>query len=310
MIYDSCCTLIQFVDDWLENTKRLEVKDATYRRLKVSAVTFSRSSIASTRLCDLSTLDFQNYVKELINEEYSLSTIKKQMLLISAAVRFAYEERIIDFNPCASVKTPAKTHVKKDTKDIIAFTLEEQAKLNAVLRQHKHIAYYAMELMLETGMRVGETLALSWRDINFQRKSIHVHATVVNPANNEKSYVQEGAKSESSNRTIPISPTALAILEKLRVINGKKEFVFVGSHGNRISYELLRQQCKKVCDAANVKYLGLHVWRHTFATNLYYKGIDIKILSKLLGHANTTITYNIYIHLYGDGFDDMLKAVS
>ena len=59
-----------------------------------------------------------------------------------------------------------------------------------------------------------------------------------------------------------------------------------------------------------VPHYGLHVWRHTFATNLYYKGVDVKILSKLLGHANTTITYNIYIHLYSDGFNDMMNAVS
>ncbi len=103
MIHDSCSTLIQFINDWLENTKRLAVKDATYRRLKVSAITFSKSDIASTRLCDLTTRDFQNYVEALINEKYSLSTIKKQMLLLSAAVRFACEQRIIDFNPCAGV---------------------------------------------------------------------------------------------------------------------------------------------------------------------------------------------------------------
>ncbi|NLE92909.1 MAG: tyrosine-type recombinase/integrase [Chloroflexi bacterium] len=55
---------------------------------------------------------------------------------------------------------------------------------------------------------------------------------------------------------------------------------------------------------------GLHVWRHTFATNQFYKGTDVKILSKILGHSETSVTYNIYIHLNGDGFNDMLKAVS
>ena len=52
---------------------------------------------------------------------------------------------------------------------------------------------------------------------------------------------------------------------------------------------------------------GLHMVG--FATNCYYKGIDIKILSKLLGHSDVKITYNIYINLYGDGFDDMYAAL-
>ena len=41
----------------------------------------------------------------------------------------------------------------------------------------------------------------------------------------------------------------------------------------------------------------------------YHKGIDVKILSKLLGHADVNITYNVYVHLYGDGFDEMYAAI-
>ena len=70
-------------------------------------------------------------------------------------------------------------------------------------------------------------------------------------------------------------------------------------------YEALRWQTKCACRDAGIEYRGEHVFRHTFATNCYYKGMDIKILSKLLGHADVNITYNIYIHLYGDGFEEM-----
>lgn len=49
--------------------------------------------------------------------------------------------------------------------------------------------------------------------------------------------------------------------------------------------------------------------RHTFATNCYYRGCEIKLLSKLLGHANVTITYNIYINLYGDALEEMRSIV-
>ncbi len=56
--------------------------------------------------------------------------------------------------------------------------------------------------------------------------------------------------------------------------------------------------------------IAASIFRHTFATNCYYKGVDIKILSKLLGHADTNITYNIYVSLYGDGFDEMYNALT
>ena len=74
-------------------------------------------------------------------------------------------------------------------------------------------------------------------------------------------------------------------------------------------YEALRYQTQRLCKAADVPYRGEHVFRHTFATNCYHKGIDVKILSRLLGHADVNITYNIYVHLYGDGFNEMYAAI-
>ena len=74
-------------------------------------------------------------------------------------------------------------------------------------------------------------------------------------------------------------------------------------------YEALRWQTKCACRDAGIQYRGEHVFRHTFATNCYYKGMDIKILSKLLGRADVNITYNIYVHLYGDGFEEMYAAI-
>ena len=86
------------------------------------------------------------------------------------------------------------------------------------------------------------------------------------------------------------------------------EWIFE-SRGERYSYKQLMYQTKKLCREAGVTYHGEHVFRHTFATNCYYKGIDVKILSRLMGHSSVTVTYNTYINLYGDGFDEMYAAL-
>jgi len=91
--------------------------------------------------------------------------------------------------------------------------------------------------------------------------------------------------------------------------DAENEWVFVNDDGQRLSYEALRYQTQCLCKAACVPYRGEHVFRHTFATNCYHKGVDVKILSRLLGHADVNITYNIYVHLYGDGFDEMYAAL-
>ena len=105
-----------------------------------------------------------------------------------------------------------------------------------------------------------------------------------------------------------ITPKAVFLLSAI-ARQSSSEWVFVGNDGKRLSYEALRWQTKCACRDAGIEYRGKHVFRHTFATNCYYKGMDIKILSRLLGHADVNITYNIYIHLYGDGFDEMYEAL-
>lgn len=132
--------------------------------------------------------------------------------------------------------------------------------------------------------------------------------TVVYLANKKRSFVQDSAKSEKSNRTVPLTPTAVRLLEGLE-IERNSEWVFSYENGERLSYEAIRYQTIKACEEAEIEYRGEHVFRHTFATNCYHKGIDVKILSRLLGHADVNITYNLYIHLYGDGFDELYAAL-
>ena len=85
--------------------------------------------------------------------------------------------------------------------------------------------------------------------------------------------------------------------------NTESEWVFVCDDGQQLSYEALRGQTRCLCKAADVPCRGGHVFRHTFLTNCYHKGVDVKILSRLLGHADVNITYNIYVHLYREEFD-------
>ena len=118
---------------------------------------------------------------------------------------------------------------------------------------------------------------------------------------------QDSPKSKSSNRVIPLTPKALSILKRLK-LRRTTEWVFE-QDGKRYTYQKLMYQTKKLCREASVSYHGEHVFRHTFATNCYYKGIDVKILSKLMGHSSVQVTYNIYVNLYGDGFDDMYAAL-
>ena len=306
---DATISLTSYIAEWLTTFKQTTVKQSTYDRLLTSVKALEGFEIATMPIGEITCIDIQRYVNELIKRGYGLSTIKKQMRIVTAPLKQASALHIISADPGIGIRLPSRYNVAKPERLIEAYTDEEQTALRSVLYNGQRAGYSAIILMIETGLRVGEALALRWQDVQLTRKRIYVRNTVVRLANRKQSFVQDSVKSESSRRTVPLTPEAIRLLERLYE-RRKNEWVFTNDDGERLSYEALRYQTRIACQEAGIEYRGEHVFRHTFATNCYHKGIDVKILSRLLGHADVNITYNLYIHLYGDGFDEMFSALT
>ena len=301
-------SLTTYIAEWLTTFKETTVKQSTYDRLLTSARALEEYDISNKPIGEITCVDIQRYVNDLTKRGYSLTTIKKQMRIVTAPLKQASALHIIPADPGVGIRLPSRYNVLKPERLIEAYNDKEQTALLDVLSRGQRKGYPAIALMIETGLRVGEVLALRWQDVQLSRKRINVRNTVVRLANKKQSFVQDSVKSESSRRSVPLTPTAICLLEDLFVTK-RSEWVFTNSDGERLSYEALRYQTRKACIEAGIEYRGEHVFRHTFATNCYHRGIDVKILSRLLGHADVNITYNLYIHLYGDGFDEMYDAL-
>lgn len=98
------------------------------------------------------------------------------------------------------------------------------------------------------------------------------------------------------------------IIEKLKA-TAPNEWVFSDEEGERLTYDSVRSRLKTICKRAGVKYQPTHANRHTFTTNLIEAGADIKVVSKILGHADPAFTKKVYDHLRGDGYDQMYDAI-
>ena len=295
---------------WLEKYKRNSVKLATYDRLETSFALMQKYSIAYIGLLDLRSDDIQEYLNQLVEDGYSLSTIKKQFNLLSAFLKWANTEGIVPRPIQNSVKLPSQSVVRKPKREVEAYSRVEQMALEKVLLTREKSGYPAALLMMETGLRIGEMLALSWDDVDWRRRAIRVNKTLVRLGNRRTMFVQQGAKSYTSNRVIPLSKTAYALLEDLhRNVRDPNGFIIQDEFGRPLTYETMRYQIRQACLEAGVPYLGQHVFRHTFVTNCFYRGCNVKILSKLLGHADVAITYNTYVHLFGDALEEMRNVV-
>lgn len=302
-------TLGAAIQNWMEAYKIHSVRESTYDRLLTSLDLMKRYSVYECDVSELDSDDIQAYVNLLVRDGYALSTIRKQYHLIGAYLSHANAIGLVPRLAHKGVELPSKSSVVKREKQVHAYTEEEQDRLRTTLQPLEHPAYGAVLLMLETGMRIGEVLALGWDDIDWRRRAVRIHKTMVRLGNHSKQYVREEAKSYSSNRTIPLSVRAQELLRNLLRQPSDGGFIIHDRLGNPLSYEAVRWQTRKACEKAHIPYYGQHVFRHTFATNCYHRGCDVKVLSKLLGHSDVTITYNVYIHLFGDALEEMRAIV-
>lgn len=302
--------LHESIEEWMVKYKKNSVKTATYDRLLTSFNLMKNYKVAYVYIDVLCGDDIQEYINRLVVDEYALTTIKKQYNLLTGYLKYANAEGLIAKPIHNSVKLPSQSVVKKPKKEVFAYGELEQMKLRRVLKTHKHSTYDVAYFMMETGTRVGEALAVCWEDVDWARRSIRINKTFVRLGNAKKQFIQDSAKSFTSNRTIPLSTDAITLLKYLY----EKEpdasgYIFHKEDGSAMTYEAMRYQITEACNEAKVPYYGQHVFRHTFATNCYNRGCDVKILSKLLGHADVTVTYNIYIHLFGDALEEMRKVI-
>jgi len=299
--------LSQALNDWLVDFKRKTVKPSTYDRLRVSLGLTMKYRIADMRVCEIGTKNLQEYLNKLSDDGYAVNTIKKQYTLLTAYFKYALSQGDIITPMYLSVSLPVN---HEDDGEVKTYSEIEQSRLKNVFERLDHPAYGILLLMLECGLRVGEAQALMWKDVDWRRKAITIRRTYVrlSDAGGVK-FLQESTKSRTSTRTIPLSTTMYEVLRRTSESADLSGLVFGEESDKPFTYEAVRYYLRQACRETGVEYKSTHALRHTFATNCYYKGCDVKILSKLLGHAKVSITYDIYIHLYGDALDEMRKVI-
>ena len=301
-------TLHDFIIHWLETVKIISVKSGSLTRLYAQAKALEKYPISELPIYQIRLFDIQKYINALVDDGYRYTTIVKQRLIVTAPLRYAYAVGILDKDVTVGIEMPSKETVLTEAKDVSAFTEEEQSCLRNYLHDNPCVSAYLIEFLLETGLRVGEAQALCWSDVNMRTNTMRICRTALNSNRNQSTVVQNSPKTPSSTRRIPFSTRAKEILEHMQ--SQKNGDLVFQRDGKICSYSGLIKWYKHACEKSGIPVGGMHVLRHTFATNCYYKGCEVKILSKLLGHATTAITYNTYINLYGDGLEEMRSIVN
>ena len=283
--------------------------------------------IGSMLLRDVKPMDCQ-LILNAMESDYAGSTIRQTYMTMGTFFKSAKDNGFIDRHPMDGVRY---TKPVRAVDDIHFLTVDEQKRFLEAAKGSHNYAQYA--LILETGLRTGEMIGLTWDAIDWEKRTLTVNKTL------EFRYKQDEwragpPKTESSYRTIPLTDTAYGILREIydtreyrNESNGlstvltfmdrktgqkrklvMRDLVFInwrtGMPAKNSSYDT---HLYKLCDEAGIKRFCMHALRHTYATRAIESGMQPKVLQKLLGHASSKTTMDRYVHVTDDS---MQKAVA
>lgn len=226
-------------------------------------------------------------------EYLSNVTINLHITLLKTIMNAAVTNEIITANKIYKVKK-----LKVNAKEVKAFSLSDQQKIERYcLNSNKEYYKIGILLCLYSGLRIGELIALTWEDVDFKNNLISVNKTITRIRKDNKWIdLIISPKTIKSNRIIPLGKE---IMELLKEVKRKKisKYVVSSKKGDRVLIRTYQYYFSKIQNDLNIKeVLNFHALRHTFATRAIESGMDIKTLSEILGHSNTSITINRYVH--------------
>lgn len=310
---DTCNILVEdvatdsvehFFAEWLA-IQKTALKPRSYEIKEYVVRDFIVPQLNYIQVGQITPKDIQSVIDNLVEKKYSYSLIKKVYNVMHQRFKDAVTRRELPYSPVSGILLPKQNEIP--VSDIRWFEPDELQRILVEAEKTKPDGSpwfkqgYGIRFLAYTGLRVGEALALKWSDVDLKTNKIYVNKNLVTTKENGV-IVQDSPKTSSSNRIIPMSQSAKTALLKLKEVQPEDaEFVFSTSSGSHVNQRNLSRTFEKVQQNAGIEPLGsLHSLRHTFATILLSLGEDIKVVSKLLGHADINITYNTYIHVIED----------
>lgn len=212
---------------------------------------------------------------------YAAKTVKTRLLVLNLIFKYAVISQYITTNPCQYISVPKNL---KKTKREMPSEDEIQIVKDSVNIKFGFFAYFVMY----TGLRRGEALALRYDDIDFENKIIHVRRSVYWMGN--APHLKE-PKTEAGKRDVFLLDNLIPYLDR-----DGKGYVFADEDGS-----LMRNSRMQDAWEAYVKATGLtitpHQLRHAYAGVLFEAGLDAKDAQELMGHANISVTRDIYTQI-------------
>nr|DAO19508.1 MAG TPA: RECOMBINASE CRE [Caudoviricetes sp.] len=285
---------------WFESYQTT-VKPTTAKNLKIKLDTIIKHHIHDLKI-DKMTVVFCQKITIDLSKQYIL--YQNYLSIINRVLKYAVSMDILKSNPLDKVIRPkSKQPRKKDNH----YTKEELSEFLKFAKEYSDAFHVFYHTIAYTGLRRGEALALKWKEIDLDNKTITVNHTAVILDGKQ---VLQSPKTKASKRIIQIDDNTIKILKSWR-LQQKKDFLKAGKvylHDENFVFTNHAQEWTRLKTINNalkyfynhhpeLKEITVHGFRHTHASLLFEAGVEAKAISDRLGHTNIQTTLNLYTHL-------------
>lgn len=316
------------INDMFELWKQVKrgLKDNTYQNYIYMYTQFVEPEIGQLKVKNIKRSDIRRFYNMMADERgLKMSTIDNIHTVLHQVLDLAVEDYYIRSNPSDNALKELKQVRNSDADKRKALTIDEQKIFMDFLSKNKRYEHWKpiFEVMLGTGLRVGEVTGLRWEDIDLEERTLSVNHTLVyyNHAENGCYFGINTPKTKAGKRIIPMLDNVReAFIQEKEFqkeagisckadIDGYTDFIFINRFGNvqhqgtlnkalrRIMRDCNQEIIEKAKNKKNIVLLpkfSCHVLRHTFATRLNEAGLNMKVIQDVLGHADIGTTMNIY----------------
>lgn len=317
-------TLNEWFFQWEKVYRIGNVKESTLNNEHRLYIKHFSDNIGKMELKNIRQIDIANVLNTLSKDGQSYSSLSRYASILSIIFKDAINNGLIDSNPAKGALKVRREPVKERR---VLTEWEESRFINFVENNNYYKRYAPLFVVcFGTGMRIGEILSLTWKDVDFENNIIHVNKTlsrIIDYVHNDgKMRLSITApKTENSIRNVPmLGKVKSALLEQKKrqgetsnvCIDGYTDFVFTSNTGNVYTDIRIRKLIKNIISEMNkilssaaemegkepilFKEFTPHCMRHTFATRCYEKGVREKVVQKILGHKKLDMTLNVYTH--------------
>lgn len=322
-------TLRQWLEEWLENYAKDSIKLSTYISYETYIRAHIKPAIGDIKMKELSVSALQKFLVGLKksgrvdNRQGGLSakTIRNIHQMLHAALKQAVDSNLINQNYADGAKSP-----KVIDREMRVLDRNEQKSLIEACRASQNPASFGIIFTLFTGLRIGELLGLRWINVDFDKHNFTVKETM----NRLKTFDEGSAIATTLERRTPKtvnSKRTVDLIDELYsdLLEHKNEqdaitaefpgynpegYVFVSAAGKPFDPRTYQDLFKRELKAAGVADANFHCLRHTFATRAIENGMDILVLSRILGHAKPSTTLNMYGHVLTEHRKESMDKIS